>query len=107
MMNKENPTGNYPQYVLKTHTSDILQAVTEADRLAMDLWSASLLSDTLKDNIINNVGLSRLQKAIKILDEVYRCTKEHELLVKFCAILKKQSHPTLTQIADVMLEKLG
>ena len=106
-MNKENPKGTYPQYVLKTHTSRILEVITDADKLATNLWSADLLSDEVKDIIINNVGLSRSQKAIKILDEVYRCTKKHELLVQFCTILKNQSHRPLTKIADDMLEKLG
>ena len=107
MMNKENPKGTYPQCVLKTHASRILEVISEADKLAINLWSADLLSNGVKDNIINSEGLSRSQKAIKILDEVYRCTKEHESLVKFCTILRNQSHPSLTQIADDMLKKLG
>ena len=107
MMNQENPKGTYPQYVLKTHTSDILDAITDPDKLAMDLWSASLLSDGVKDYVVNNEGLSRSLKAVKILDEANRCLKEHELLVKFCMKLKKQYHPSLTQIAEKMLKQLG
>ena len=82
----------------------------DPDKLATDLWSASLLPDAVKDNILTTVGLSRLQKTTKLLDEIYKPLKvfnRADTLVKFCKVLKRQQNPGLTRISDDILKQLS
>ena len=97
-----------PCDILKRHTSELLGIISDPDKLAVDLWSADLIPDPVKDNVLNTVGLSRLQKSIKLLDEVYRSLKvfnSPDILVKFCEVLNIQHNPGLTRIADEMLKQ--
>ena len=99
-----------PQYILRRHISELLGIISDPDKLAVDLWSADLIPDPVKDNVLNTVGLSRLQKSIKLLDEVYRSLKvfnSPDILVKFCEVLNIQHNPGLTRIADEMLKQLS
>ena len=98
-----------PRDILKRYTSELLGIISDPDKLAVDLWSADLIPDPVKDNVLNTVGLSRLQKSSKLLDEVYRSLKvfnRSDILVKFCEVLKIQQNPGLTRIADEMLKQL-
>ena len=98
-----------PQHILKRHTSELLGIISVPDKLAVDLWSADVIPDPVKDKVLTTVGLSRLEKSIKLLDEVYRSVKvlnRSDILVKFCEVLKIQQNPGLTRIADEMLKQL-
>ena len=98
-----------PHHILKTHTSELLGIISDPDKLAVDLWSADLIPDSVKDNVLNTVGLSRFQKANKLVDGVYRSLKvanSPDVLVKFCDVLKINQDPGLTRIADEMLKQL-
>ena len=98
-----------PHHILKTHTSELLGIISDPDKLAVDLWSADLIPDSVKDNVLNTVGLSRLQKSIKLVDEVNRSLEvfnRSDILVKFCEVLNIQHHPGLTRIADEMLKTI-
>ena len=97
-----------PRDILKRHTSELLGIVSDPDKLAVDLWSADLIPDPVKDNVLTTVGLSRLQKSIKLVDEVYRSLEvfnSPDILIKFCDVLKIQQNPGLTRIADEMLKQ--
>ena len=99
-----------PHIILKKHTSEILDIICDPDKLAIDLWSADLIPDLVKENVLTTLGLSRFQKASKLLDEVYICLKffkRSDILIKFCEVLKIQRNTGLTRIADEMLKKLS
>ena len=99
-----------PHDILKRHTSELLGIISDPDKLAVDLWSADLIPDPVKDNVLTTVGLSRLQKANKLVDEVYRSLKvfnSPDILVKFCEVLNIHQDPGLKRIADEMLKQLS
>ena len=98
-----------PHHILKKHVSELLGIISDPDKLAVDLWSADLIPDSVKDNVLNTVGLSRFQKANKLVDEVYRSLKvfnSPDILVKFCDVLNIHQDPGLIRIADEMLKQL-
>ena len=86
------PTADiYPHIILKKHTSELLGIISDPDKLAVDMWSADLVPDPVKENVLTTIGLSRFQKSSKLLDEVYRSLKvfkRSDILVKFCEVLK-------------------
>ena len=99
-----------PHIILKRHTSELLGIISDPDKLALDLWSADLVPDLVKENVLTTLGLSRFQKISKLLDEVYRSLKvfkRSDILVKFCEVLKIQRNAGLTRIADEMLKQLS
>ena len=100
----------FPCHVLKRHTSELLGIISNPDKLATDLWSADLISYSVRDNIQTTLGLSRFQKADILLNEVYRylnLTKTTDILVKFCEVLKIQHAPGITRIAEEILKQLS
>ena len=102
--------GIYPHIILKKHTSELLGIISDPDKLALDLWSADVVPDLVKENVLTTLGLSRFQKISKLLDEVYRSLKvfkRSDTLVKFCEVLKIQRNAGLTRIADEMLKQLS
>ena len=105
------PTADtFPHRILKKHTSELLGIICDPEKLALDLWSAGLIPDPVKENVLTTLGLSRFQKTTKLLDEVYRSLKvfkRSETLVKFCEVLKIQRNAGLTKIADEMLKQLS
>ena len=99
-----------PHSILKKHTSELLGIISDTSKLAIDLWSADLIPYPVKDNVLTTLGLSRLEKASKLVDEVYRSLKvfkRSDILVKFCEVLKIQQNAGLTRIADEMLKQLS
>ena len=89
--------------------SEILGVISDTERLANDLSSADLIPYSLKDDVITT-NLSRYQKASKFLNEIERSLRVFntpEILLSYCEVLKKQENPTLTRIAQHMLEELG
>ena len=108
--NTTSSTGDTSRDILRRHTSELLGIISDPDKLAVDLWSADLIPDPVKDNVLTTVGLSRFQKANKLVDEVYRSLKVFNspaILVKFCEVLNIQHNPGLTRIADEMLKQLS
>ena len=98
-----------PHIILKKHTSELLGIISDPDKLSIDMWSADLIPDPVKENVLTTIGLSRFQKANKLLDEVYSSLKvfnRPDILVKFCEVLKIQQNAGLTRIADEMLKNL-
>ena len=49
-----------PQHILKKHTSDLLGSISDP---AVDLWSADVIPDPVKDKVLTTVGLSELEKS--------------------------------------------
>ena len=99
-----------PHIILKKHTSELLGIISDTSKLAIDLWSADLIPYPVKDNVLTTLGLSRLEKASKLLDEVYRSLKvfnRPDILVKFCEVLQIQHNAGLTRIANDMLKQLS
>ena len=96
--------------MLKRHTSQILDSICDPVKLAVDLWSAGLVSDPVKEIVLTTSGVSQIQKTSKLLDEVYRNLKvfnKPEILVKFCEVLKMQQSEGLTRIASNILKQLS
>ena len=82
----------------------------DSERLPNDLSSANLIPYSIKDDLISTKGLSRYQKASKLLNEIERSLRNlntPETLEKFCLVLKKQENPALKRMAGEMLKELG
>ena len=92
-----------PHEILKAHLSKILDAVTEPYWLANDLSSVDLISGPVADYVLNTLGLSRYNKASRLLEE-YQCVlivfNDIEKLVSFCTVPNKQDSPVLTLVAN-------
>ena len=87
----------------------MLGVISDTERLANDLSSADLISYQVKDDVITT-NLSRYQKASKLLNEIERSLRvfnKSETLTSYCEVLKKQTNPTLTRIAENMLMELS
>ena len=82
----------------------------DSERLPNDLSSANLISYSIKNDLISTKGLSRYQKASKLLNEIERSLRNLntlETLEKFCVVLKKQENEGLKRMAGEMLNELG
>ena len=82
----------------------------DSERLPNDLSSANLIPYSIKDDLISTKGLSRYQKASKLLNEMERSLRNvntPETLEKFCLVLKKQENQGLKRMAGEMLKELG
>ena len=82
----------------------------DTERLPNDLSSANLIPYSIKDDLISTKGLSRYQKASKLLNEIERSFSNlntPETLEKFCLVLKKQENSALKRMAGEMLKELG
>ena len=82
----------------------------DTERLPNDLSSANLIPYSIKDDLISTKGLSRYQKASKLLNEIKRSLRNlntPETLETFCLVLKKQENQALKQMAGEMLKELG
>ena len=69
------PNALTPFNVLKRHFSEILDLLSDPNRLANDLWGVDLISNVVKDNIISTPSVPRYEKASKLLNEVQRSLK--------------------------------
>ena len=90
----------------------MLGAISDPDteRLPNDLSSANLIPYSIKDDLISTKGLSRYQKASKLLNEIERSLRNlntPQILEKFCVVLKKQENQALKRMAGEMLKELG
>ena len=82
----------------------------DSERLSNDLTSANLIPYSIKDDLISTKGLSRYQKASKLLNEIERSLRNlntPETLESFCLVLKKQENQGLKRMAREMLKELG
>ena len=82
----------------------------DSERLPNDLTSANLIQYSIKDDVISTKGLSRYQKASKLLNEIERSLRNlntPEILENFCLVLKKQENQGLKRMAEEMLNELG
>ena len=83
---------------------------SDTERLPNDLTSVNLIPYSIKDDLISTKGLSRYQKASKLLNEIERSLRNlntPETLEKFCLVLKKQENQGLKRMAGEMLKELG
>ena len=96
--------------IIRRHIVDIIDAVADVDKLAIDLCSSRLITMQLKDNTIAAVKLSQYEKTSRLISEVEKgiaLFNKKELLVKFCDVLKDQHTPALRKLANDMLNELG
>ena len=82
----------------------------DTERLPNDLSSANLIPYSIKDDLISTKGLSRYQKASKLLNEIERSLRNlntPETLEKLCLVLMKQENQALKRMGGEMLKELG
>ena len=90
--------------------TDMLDAISDTERLANDLSSVNLIPYPVKDDVITTNLLSRYQKASKLLNEIERSLRvfnKPETLISYCEVLRKQKNRPLAIIAQNMLTDLG
>ena len=90
--------------------SEMLDVISDTERLANGLSSVDLISYHVKDDVITT-PISRYQKASKLLNEIERSLISQVLdnrgiLISFCEVLKKQNS-ALKRIAENMLKELS
>ena len=98
-----------PSKVLKKHMADILDLVSDPNRLATDLYNRELISRSVQDDVHTTLGLSRYNRASKIVNDFQRQLNvfdDAESLKKFCEVLKSQGDPKLERKAKEMLYDL-
>ena len=99
-----------PFKILKRHFSEILDVVSDPNRLANDLWGVDLISNVVKDNIISTPSVPRYEKASKLLNEVQRSLKVNEnpkTLILICKVLTNQKNLAISTICKTILKELG
>ena len=99
-----------PFNILKRHFSEILDVVSDPNRLANDLWGVNLISNVVKDNIISTPSVPRYEKASKLLNEVQRSLKVNEnpeTLISLCRVLTNQNNSVISMICKTMMKELG
>ena len=99
-----------PFNILKRHFSEILDVVSDPNRLANDLWSVGLISNVVKDNIISTPSVPRYEKTSKLLNEVQRSlkiNKNPETLISLCRVLIDQKNSVISMICKTMMKELG
>ena len=104
------PVRTTPFNVLKRHFSEILDVVSDPNRLANDLWGVDLISNVVKDNIISTPRVPRYEKASKLLNEVQRSLKVNdnpETLISICKVLTNQNNSVISMICKTMMKELG
>ena len=96
--------------ILKRHFSEILDVVSDPNRLANDLWGVDLISNVVKDNIISTPSVPRYEKASILLNEVQRSLKVNEnpeTLISLCKVLTNQKNSVISMICKTVLKELG
>ena len=104
------PDRTTPFNVLKRHFSEILDVVSDPNRLANDLWGVDLISNVVKDNIITTASVPRYEKASKLLNEAQRSLKVNdnpETLISMCKVLTNQNNSVISMICKTMMKELG
>ena len=99
-----------PFRVLKHHFSEILDLVPDPDRLANDMSTVDLITNVVRDNVLTTTGLSRYEKASKLLNEAQKSLNHNnnpETLNLLCKVLNNQRSPLITTICTSMMKKFG
>ena len=99
-----------PFNIPKRHFSEILDVVSDPNRLANDLWGVDLISNVVKDNIISTPSVPRYDKASKLLNEVQRSLKVNEnpeILISLCKVLTNQNNSVISMICKTMMKEIG
>ena len=99
-----------PHDILKFHIPHLCGVIANPDKLVNDPSLVTLIPDTVKDTLLNNLTLSRYQKASTLLDAIHHNLEEcsdPQILKSFCYILKVQDDSALDGIANTMLKQLG
>ena len=95
---------------MKPHVPHLLGLIANPDKLVNQLSSYGLISEEIKDEMLNEPSLSRFKKASRLLNEVQRVlelSSDPKMLKSFCYTLKEQDDPALNGVADTMLNQLG
>ena len=96
-----------PVDVLRKHSAVIQDVVSDPERLATTLYSAELISFSVKDEVVTTLGLSRYRKASIVVSEVERNmsgTNEIEKFRRLCEVMKAQRDQPLCEIV-IKMEK--
>ena len=99
-----------PHNILKPHIPHLLGLIPNPDKLAKQLSSYGLISEKIKDEMVNEPSLSRFKKASRLLNEVQRVlelSSDPKMLKSFCYTLKEQDNPALNGVADTILNQIG
>ena len=102
------PVQTTPFNILKRHFSEILDVVSDPNRLANDLWGVDLISNVVKDNTISTPSVPRYEKASKLLNEVQRSLKVNEnpeTLISLCKVLTNQNNTVISMICKTMMKE--
>ena len=101
--------------ILQQNFSNLVEAVPSPVKLANDLWTAQMISLTVKNDVLSNKGMSDYEKASKLLNEATkqleafsqnpdRQMKDFKALYQ---VFQRQGDPVLSSLVDSMLEALG
>ena len=101
--------------ILQQNFSDLLEAVPNPVKLANDLWTAQMISLTVKNDVLNNRWMSDYEKASKLLNEATKLLKafsqnpdrQMKDFKTLCQVLQRQGDPVLSSLVDSMLEASG
>ena len=100
---------NSPRNIFKRHMSEMLDEITDTEKLACDLLAVDLIPYHTKNDIITT-NLPRYQKASILLNEIERSLRvfnKPEMLISCCEVFKKQENPALRRIAADVLRDLS
>ena len=95
---------------MKPHITHLLGQIPNPDELVNQLSSYGLISEKIKDEMLNEPSLSRFKKASRLLNEVQHVlelSSDPKMLKSFCYTLKEQNDPALIRVADTMLNQIG
>ena len=95
-----------PYDIVKSHLHKLVRAATNPERLANDLFSANLISDSVKNRVLTTSGLSQYDKSSILLEEFLRYLSvfnDRQTLVSFCHALNAQDDPVLSQLSEELL----
>ena len=105
-----------PVDVLRKHSAAIQDVVSDPERLANTLYSAELISFSVKDEVVTTPGLSRYRKTSIVVNEVERSISGLNKMEKFsrlCEVMKEQLDQPLSEIVikmekevDLLLDKI-
>ena len=98
-----------PHDILKSHLTQLLDVITDPERLANDLSAADLIAGPVKNKVLE-LSNTNYSKASILVNEVFKSLKvfkKTEIVIKFCDILKSQDNANLVRIANSILRELG
>ena len=97
------PSISSPHDIVKSHLPTLVRATTDPDRLANDLFSANLISDSVRNRVLTTSSLSQYDKSSILLEEFLRYLSifnDHRTLTSFCHVLNTQDDPALSRLSE-------